>query len=320
MKAVVLLVLILTVSVPAFAGTNPGVAAYISFDQSGSGAMVHDFEPTANEPFRAYVCFTNLQGGLIEVNFALTDVLSEYPGAFESAEFVSLLPGGLSIGDWRTGISLASTQCMIGPIVVAGYLRLVPLADATGCVEIREHPDFPRSVFDCSNGVDAYTLLANGAVGEMCCEPGDYDLSVRCEPQGPDNPTHPPHYWYDAQMWDWTLTFRVEVFDPDPDNYTNWITPFHPPEVPGTYGIEYDDGKYWAFWRAAPSMPMLQPNMRVGFDNPNPAAWGGWEFGSYSSGSFSGCPDGHGYRVHVPMAEATSVEQTSWSTVKALYR
>jgi hypothetical protein len=325
MRSVLSVVLILCASVSGFCGMNPGVLAYVSFDQTGSGDPTYYYEPTANEPFRAYVCLSDVSGGVTGVAFALTDVVSEYPGSFESAEFVSLLPGGLSIGDWRTGITLASTECVAGPVVVVGYLRIVPLEDAAGCVELRDDPYMPRAVADCqqpSSQIDEYSVSRHGQIGEACCPLGYDQIGIRCEPQEADS-THPPHYWYSVNLRsiNYISKFRVEVFDPDPANYTNWVYPDWPGHEPWVYGIEESDGKIWAVWhKTAADFPAFG-GIRVGFDNPNPSTWGTWNaYSSYTYGPDPHSPNGCGNLVHVPMAGATSVEPTSWSMIRALYR
>lgn len=318
MRHLLLAVLVLAVACTAFGfGENPNVGAYISFDQTGAGGWIHEYQPTPHEPFRAYVCFSQIDGGITGVAFKLTDVMAECPGAFESATFVNLLTYGA--GAWNTGIALASAECLTDHAVVVGYLELVPLGPGC-CIELQDHPDWPRWVVDCQEPgqIDYYTVLSHGAVGDAYCPPGEDHVFVVCEPQEPPNPTHPPTYWYRADIGnDAAGIFRVQVFDLNPENYTNWVFPYSGPDDPWTYGLEYDGENTWAVWSGY--VPIMQGEFTFSFDNPNLPTWGHWQFGSYYSEDFSTYPDGYGYRVHVPVA-TTPVEHTSWGTIKALFR
>lgn len=318
MGRLLIVALVLVIASTALAGDNPDVAAYISLDQTGAGGQIHGYQPAPYESVRVYVCYTQLYGGLTAVSFRLTDVMAEYPGVFAAPSFTNLLPGGVTVGDpFEEGITLASIECMTDPVVCVGYLDLTYLGGG-GCIELLDHVSFPRWVIDCNDPgqVDFYTTLASGTVGDACCAPGPYQISVHCEPQGPPNPTHPPTYWYDAHLgfFDCAAMFRVQVFDPNPANYTNWVAP--DVGMPWTYGLEQEGEDTWAVWRGG---PMLGSSFRFAFDNPNPSTWGHWQFGSHESEDFSGYSDGCGYRVHVPAA-ATPVEQGSWGTIKALFR
>jgi hypothetical protein len=174
MKYIGSAVLILALAVSAFAGGNPDVQIYISFDQSGAGGLVHD---TVMEPmvgFNAYVCITELDQGLTGVSFALTDVLTDYPGLFMVASFTNLLD--VPVGDIFTGISLASSTCRTEEVVVVGYLFLFPSAAGDLCLEIKDHPDFPRWVVDCTlpdAELDFYCVLSHGTIGGGQCPEGD---------------------------------------------------------------------------------------------------------------------------------------------------
>ncbi len=124
--------------------------------------------------------------------------------------------------------------------------------------------------------------------------------------------------WYRARAdyGAYPHVFRVQVFDPDPANYTNWVSPGYGPDQ-WTYGLEYDGENMWAVWSG--NIPLMGGEVMFGFDNPNPPTWSAWELGSYSSEDFSDYSDGYGYRVHVPVA-SSPVEDVGWATIKALFR
>jgi len=166
MKHLLIAGVVLALAVTAFAGGNPNVQCYVSFDQSGAGGLDHHHDTTQYVGFNAYFCFSDLDMGLTVVSFMLNDPQAECPGLFMIQSFTNLLD--LMVGDPYTGMSLASTTCRTGDVVVVGYLFLFPVAVGPCWVSILDDPDFPRWVVDCTtpNGeVDYYTVLAHGTMG-----------------------------------------------------------------------------------------------------------------------------------------------------------
>ncbi len=174
MRYVLIAIAVVALCAPAFAGGNPDVRCYVSFDQSGAGAPVHEYTMTQYVGFDAYFCFTGLDMGLTVVTFRINNPMTEYPGLFASQSFTSLLP--VMVGDPFLGMSLAATECQTDEIVLVGFLNLFPTAVGPACVEILEDPDFPLWVVDCTqpNGlVDFYCVLQNGAIDGADCLGGD---------------------------------------------------------------------------------------------------------------------------------------------------
>ena len=174
MKRLLIVGMVLAIASMAFAGGNPNVKAYVSFDQTGAGAEIHQYTMTQYVGFDAYFVFSDLDMGLTVVSFMINNPMVEYPGLFASQSFTNLLD--LMAGDPYTGMSLASTTCRPGPVEAVGYLNLFPVAVGDACVVILDDPNFPRWVVDCTqpNGmVDFYWLETNGTIGEATCPPGD---------------------------------------------------------------------------------------------------------------------------------------------------
>jgi hypothetical protein len=159
---------ILVVAVVGPARANPGPAppyAYVSFDQTGSGSPVHEYQMTQYVSFNAYICFSEFENGVTTVSFALNNMQAEYPGLFASQSFTNLLD--IIVGDPFTGMSLASSTCRTEPVVVVGYLNLFPIALGECWVRILEHPEFPYWTTDCTLPdalVYYYGLLADGYI------------------------------------------------------------------------------------------------------------------------------------------------------------
>ncbi|MBE9505306.1 MAG: hypothetical protein IMY84_00690 [Chloroflexi bacterium] len=176
MKQLLAVCLVLVFAVTAFAGDNPQVYAYISFDPAGDEAQ-NAVSPTPYTTVDGYVCLGCIQGGMTTLSFRLNDVVSGCPGVMATQAFVNLLPGGLMIGDpFAGGATIASTMCMIMDPVVVGYGSYFYLGGAC-CIEILDHVDYPRWVVDCQDPgqVDLYCLQGHGIVaGGTCVTPTDY--------------------------------------------------------------------------------------------------------------------------------------------------
>ncbi len=171
MKRLCVVGLVTLVACAALAGGNPNVRGYIDFDPPHG---VHRYLPAPYEVFYAYVCFADLDMGLTTVSFMLADPMVVCPGVFSPPSFTNILPGDLSIGHVFLGITLGSTECMTDPVVCVGYLTLFYLGGEC-CIELKDHPEYPRWVIDCNDPleVDLYMRYPDsGAVGAyIACPP-----------------------------------------------------------------------------------------------------------------------------------------------------
>jgi hypothetical protein len=173
MRLALVAVMIVAVATTAFAGGNPGVWGYISFAPDD---MVFSADPAPYTTVNAYICFSGIQMGLTSASFAVNDVATECPGSFAPPSFVNLLPGDLAIGNVFTGITVASTGCEAGPAVCVGYVSLFYLG-VPCCIELRDHPDYPRWVTDCNDPaqIDFYCIRSHGSIGGATCPPHECD-------------------------------------------------------------------------------------------------------------------------------------------------
>jgi hypothetical protein len=178
MKYVLIALALAALCAPAFAGGNPNGRCYISFDQTGAGGLEHSYTMTPSVAFNAYVCVTGLDMGMTGVSFMLTDVLNDYPGMFAVASFTNLLD--VPVGDVFTGISLASSTCRTEEVVVVGSLFLFPSVAGDFCLELLDHPSYPRWVIDCTDPVelDFYCVQAHGTIGAGVCPEPECDDPV----------------------------------------------------------------------------------------------------------------------------------------------
>jgi len=176
MRIFLALTMVAALAVTAFAGGNPDVKGYIDFDPPN---MVHAVTPTAYTTVNAYICFTDLAMGLTSASFMVTDVMTVCPGSFAPPSFVNLLPGDLAIGNVFTGITVASTGCEPAPTVCVGYVSLFYLGGSC-CIELLDHPEYPRWVTDCNDpaDIDFYCVLAHGSIADAPCPDGDCEINA----------------------------------------------------------------------------------------------------------------------------------------------
>jgi len=183
MKYVLTALALVVLCVPAFAGGNPDIRLYISFDQTGAGGEVYSTGPLAPfEGFTAYLCASNIGTGFTGVSFRLTDVEAMFPGQFFAPVTFVPSPQFNSNAITASGISLATGTCQTADPTILGTMSL-----ATGvggqefCIEIMDQPTFPRWVVDCTqpNGlVDFYCIMAHGTVGGAVCPDFECDDAV----------------------------------------------------------------------------------------------------------------------------------------------
>ena len=167
MRIFLAMIMIMAIAVPALAGGNPNVVGYIDFDPPN---RVHSAMPAPYATVLAYICFGDLDMGMAGVSFMINDVMVDCPGVFAPPSFTNILPGDLAIGNYLTGITLASTDCMTDADVCVAYVSLYYLGGAC-CIELLDHPDYPRWLLDCNDPaeVDFYQHLAHGSIGGAIC-------------------------------------------------------------------------------------------------------------------------------------------------------
>jgi hypothetical protein len=136
---------------------------------------------------------------------------------------------------------------------------------------------------------------------------------VVCEPQGGNNPSHPPTYWYDVTPGGGfgRCDFHVRVYDPNPGDYTNWsMNPA--PAAPWQFAVHQVGSEWWASWWDSDCSHAFFVKTRFQYDNSNASTWGDWTTTiSNTSDPYDQIvdrstnhpaeADGYGYRVHVPM-------------------
>ncbi|MFH1502763.1 MAG: hypothetical protein ABIG03_06920 [Candidatus Eisenbacteria bacterium] len=341
MRTFVIVLMVLAVAAGALAGQNPNIRAFVSFDAScDTGPYVHEVSLTSGilNSYLILDCFS-VSGGMRQVSLTWTTTWFGIPLAP-----TYYLPGAQAIGgpdDQAVGWVISGNECVypnecgIVVVLLQPYFVVGP-----GTITLSPNPIDGTLVTDCNFAADYYCIAANGGIG-MTPPPGDQDCDcnyfiqtdVGCEPQGSGNPTHPPTYWYRAcpDYAEYMHGFHVQVFDPDFENYTNWVDP---------YGWTHCDSivrvgdEYWVAWRE--TLDFHTPEFGYTwfrFDNPNLATWGHWTQTagaqghncdpytgtSHSSWDFPDRPDGYGYRVHVPES-GVPVQETSWGTIKAMHR
>jgi len=176
MRYVLIAIAIAAFCLPAFAqGGNEGAKLFISFEIPVDNAgVVSSVYPAQYETFDAYLGATDLGVGMQGISFKMNDVLVDFPGVFSPPTFTNLLPGDLAIGNYLTGITLASTDCMnadvgreyIDPVIFA-KLTLFYLGGAAD-VKILDHPEYPRWILNCEDPavVDFYCIWTHGGVGK----------------------------------------------------------------------------------------------------------------------------------------------------------
>jgi hypothetical protein len=183
MRLALVAALLIAVAVPAMAGGNEGAWGYISFDPV---TPVHEIDPAPYTQVNAYICFSNLTMGFTSASFMVTDVATVYPGLFAPPSFVNTI-SEVAVGNVFTGITVAATECQPPPFVCVGYVSLFYLGGGPACIELLDHPDYPRWVTDCTLPdalVDTFCIHGHGSIGGAVCPDIECDSPVEAETWG----------------------------------------------------------------------------------------------------------------------------------------
>lgn len=131
----------------AAACANPIMAEwfYVDFDPPN---RLHRIDPAPDSVVDAYVMIDLTLSSVPQFQ-TVSFRLELTPGMWDEPAFTSLLPGGVAVGSWDTGVTLTSTECITSfpaPVARLSFRYL----GSPGDVLIRDHPQSPRWVVDCS--------------------------------------------------------------------------------------------------------------------------------------------------------------------------
>jgi len=153
----------------AAATMNPECKLVIDFNGSATtyADITSQTDPADFTAFTAYVVLVDVGTGSEVGMTTISFKLAVTAGTSSPPSFTSMLPGGLAIGSWDTGVTLASTDCMSGPIVYIGSLSCFYLG-TPGAITIEDHPEYPRWVVDCNEPgeLDYYCVWSHGGVNQ----------------------------------------------------------------------------------------------------------------------------------------------------------
>jgi hypothetical protein len=163
MRIAIVSVLVVVVGA-GMALANPIIAEniYIDFDPPN---YEHRIDPVPYTPFDAYIMVeTFFDGpGFTAISFGL----SLTPGMSSSTVFEILLPGYVVVGQYETGITITSTDCITAdmqpmPIAVLHCLY----TGLPGDIEVTYHPDYPGWIVLCDDSLQVFCVLSHGGVGK----------------------------------------------------------------------------------------------------------------------------------------------------------
>jgi hypothetical protein len=178
MKSALIALMVLALAVPAFAGENPNVRAFVSFTGACPDPYVH-YTATTSGLVDCYLVLDCLGGGVRTVS--LTWTTSGFGMAFAPTY---LLPDAQVIGgpdNPADGWVIASPECTYenecGVVVVLNQPYFV---SAAGTIELGANPVDGKMVVDCNFDADFFCVFQNGGLG-MTAPAGDVD----CEAASP---------------------------------------------------------------------------------------------------------------------------------------
>jgi hypothetical protein len=149
----------------AAASANPIITEwfYVDFDPP---TRLHSVYPPPNSVVDAYLML-DLTMSPAQQFRSISFRIELTPGMWADPVFTSLLPGAVVVGAWNTGVTLTSTECVAtfpAPVARMSFRYL----GQPGDVLIRDHPQKPRWLVDCTNPgqVFMYCVWSHGGVGK----------------------------------------------------------------------------------------------------------------------------------------------------------
>ena len=174
MRSLLVAGLAIAMAVPASAGENPNVRAYLDFDPPNH---VHAIQPELYSTTYLYVCLEEAGAGVSGFSFRLSDPAEDCPGVFAPIGWGEILwPSVQPIWGPFTGMMICPQGCMEGVPENPPYRLSFFYLGGSCCIQLLDHPDYPRWVVDCGEPygeVDHYCVLAHASVGGAECPEGD---------------------------------------------------------------------------------------------------------------------------------------------------
>jgi len=160
--AMLMLILVSLISLPAAAGQNPDIQIYLDADPPN---FVHEVSPGSSETFDVYVCLTCFGpgGGTRGTAFLLARTFQGFKLSQTS------LMGGLDFGDAEVdGWTLAAGADCLYPdaadVVCVGVIQYLYLG-VPGTLDLQPHAGTGREVLDCEFLSDYYCIRGHLGVG-----------------------------------------------------------------------------------------------------------------------------------------------------------
>jgi hypothetical protein len=173
MKIVLVGLLMAAVVSVAWAGGNPDVSIYLSFDRD---EKVFSVNPEPFTEVRAYLFLGNVELGATGVWFRINDVWSEYPGSLAPDPAIGKhWPGEGMWGDLTTGLYVGATYCQDEPDELVLEFWFFYLTEPC-CIKLLGHSDYGRLVRDCDPsgvGFDYWCVESHASIGGAICPDGD---------------------------------------------------------------------------------------------------------------------------------------------------
>ncbi|MBD3348673.1 MAG: hypothetical protein GF400_05710 [Candidatus Eisenbacteria bacterium] len=186
---VLIALMVLALAVPAFAGENPNVRAFVTMDPAD---YVHTAMPASGDIVNTYLCFDCFGDPAVEGDGGLTGVslvLDFLCGGFTagSADVTIFHPNAQTVvggpDDVDNGWVIAAPECVVpGPsdIICVGMIPWYYLGP--GEIQILPSPADGKATVDCNNDLDFFCVLSHGALGVDVTTPGDPDCDCPVSP------------------------------------------------------------------------------------------------------------------------------------------
>ena len=171
MRTILAILMVAALAVPAFAGGNPQVRVYITFDQAG---YVHRLDIGGSTPVTAYLMMDCLHQGTTGMSFWIYLTPEMHMAGFEGytkptgwLELPAGTGGTFFADPGITVVSDATLGCVTDEPVLLATITMFGTG-TPGDILIMDCPVYPREVTDCNEPatVDQYCVLSHGAINK----------------------------------------------------------------------------------------------------------------------------------------------------------
>lgn len=183
---VLIALMVLALAVPAVAGMNPDVRAFVTYDPADYGFCSYPAGGSIATFYLAFDCFGE-GGGLTGVSFVVDVTASGFTAG--AADVTIFHPDAQTViggpDNLTQGWVIAAPECVL-PDPVTGIIVVAAVPwyylGTPGDILILANPVDGKATVDCNNDLDFFCVLSHGGMGQEPSVAGDENCECEVSP------------------------------------------------------------------------------------------------------------------------------------------